>query len=44
VLENDKVALALCEDLKLIPGQALPSTYNTDFNMITDESFSRIFF
>jgi len=31
-------------DLRLRPGQGFPATYNTDFNMQTDESFSRIFF
>jgi hypothetical protein len=35
------------KDLKLIPssdGGCMPVTYNTDFSMQTDESFSRIFF
>lgn len=27
-----------------VQGEGLPVTYNTDFNMHTDESFSRIFF
>jgi hypothetical protein len=43
-LDGDKQAAALLKDLKLTEGQALPETYNTDFNMNTDESFSRIFF
>lgn len=32
------------KDLKLVAGEAFPMTYNSDFNMQTDESFSRIFF
>ena len=43
-LDGDEQAAALLKDLKLTEGQALPETYNTDFNMNTDESFSRIFF
>ena len=31
-------------DLRIGEGQAQPTSYNTDFNMQTDESFSRIFF
>ena len=31
-------------DLKLVAGKASPTTYNTDFNLQTDESFSRMFF
>ena len=34
----------MSKDLKFVPGEALPVTYNSDFNMKTDESFSRIFF
>jgi len=43
-LDGDEQAAALLKDLKMTEGQALPETYNTDFNMNTDESFSRIFF
>jgi hypothetical protein len=42
--ESDEQATALLEELKLGEGQANPLSYNTDFNMKTDESFSRIFF
>ena len=42
--DGDEQAAALLEDLKMTEEQALPKTYNTDFNMNTDESFSRIFF
>lgn len=35
---------AFVEDLKFVQGETLPYTYTTDFNMKTDESFSRIFF
>lgn len=34
----------IARDLKFVQGKALPLSYNTDFNMNTDESFSRIFF
>ncbi|KAL7564934.1 hypothetical protein ACA910_010332 [Epithemia clementina (nom. ined.)] len=34
----------ILRELKLSEGQAMPTSYNTDFNMQTDESFSRIFF
>lgn len=44
ILKDDELAERLLNDLKLAQGQALPVTYNTDFNMVTDESFSRIFF
>jgi len=40
-------ALRVFKDLKLnavSEGGCMPDTYNTDFNMQTDESFSRIFF
>lgn len=30
--------------MKYEPGVALPISYNTDFDLMTDESFSRIFF
>ena len=43
-LEGNEEAAALLKDLKLEQGKAFPVTYNTDFNMETDESFSRIFF
>ena len=43
VKDEEKLASVL-NDLKLEPGKALSTSYNTDFNMQTDESFSRIFF
>ncbi len=43
ILDDDDVEVLL-SDLKLVEGVALPSSYNTDFNMETDESFCRIFF
>lgn len=53
-LDNNEIAIKLMQDLKLMPDQesdqqnnnkcALPISYNKDFNMETDESFSRIFF
>jgi len=42
--ESNKVASRVMTDLKCNEGQAQPTSYNTDFNMLTDESFSRIFF
>mmetsp|Transcript_8167 Transcript_8167/g.11665 ORF Transcript_8167/g.11665 Transcript_8167/m.11665 type:complete len:310 (-) Transcript_8167:912-1841(-) len=44
MLEDDEQAKRIMNDLKLVMGKALPITYNSDFNMLTDESFSRIFF
>jgi hypothetical protein len=41
---SDEDAAVLMNDLKMAEGQANFETYNTDFNMSTDESFSRIFF
>lgn len=37
-------AKQIAKDLKLVSGEALPETYNTDFDMQSDESFSRMFF
>lgn len=42
--DSDEQSEALMKDLKLVEGQAMPETYNTDFTMDTDESFARIFF
>ncbi len=44
VMISDKEAAPLLEDLKIVQDIGLPKSYNTDFNMQTDESFSRIFF
>ena len=44
MFEDDKQAARFLKDLKLEEGKAFPINYNTDFNMLTDESFSRIFF
>jgi hypothetical protein len=44
MLKDDELAERFLNDLLLEQGKALPVTYNTDFNMKTDESFSRIFF
>jgi hypothetical protein len=44
ILKDDDLAERVLNDLKLEQGKALPVTYTTDFNMVTDESFSRIFF
>lgn len=42
---SDKAqAHRISDDLEFVQGEALPLSYNTDFNMETDESFSRIFF
>ncbi len=41
---DDAQASRIMSDLKFVPGVAYPVTYNTDFNMKTDESFSRVFF
>ena len=43
-LADEAQAARIAKDLKFVQGEALPKTYNTDFNMQTDESFSRIFF
>ncbi len=42
--KDNEEALRVMKDLKITQGEAMPVTYNTDFNMETDESFSRIFF
>jgi hypothetical protein len=42
-VSDEDAAIAMI-DLKMAEGQANPETYNIDFNMLTDESFSRIFF
>lgn len=34
----------VAEDLDLVEGRALPTSYNSDFDMLSDESFSRTFF
>lgn len=44
ILKDDSLAERVLGDLKLEQGLALPITYTNDFNMQTDESFSRIFF
>jgi len=44
MLKDDELAERFFNDLLLEEGKALPVTYNTDFNMKTDESFSRLFF
>lgn len=41
--DSDEAA-RFAKDLKLVEGEALPESYNSDFDMQTDESFSRIFF
>lgn len=41
---DEAQALRIADELLFAKGKALPLTYNTDFNMKTDESFSRIFF
>eukprot|EP00526_Cylindrotheca_closterium_P005634 CAMPEP_0113640780 /NCGR_PEP_ID=MMETSP0017_2-20120614/21405_1 /TAXON_ID=2856 /ORGANISM="Cylindrotheca closterium" /LENGTH=574 /DNA_ID=CAMNT_0000552083 /DNA_START=19 /DNA_END=1746 /DNA_ORIENTATION=- /assembly_acc=CAM_ASM_000147 len=41
---DDETAKRVLDDLGYSPGKALPVTYNSDFDMLTDESFSRIFF
>ena len=43
ILDDDETEVLL-RDLMLEEGVALPTSYNTDFNMETDESFCRIFF
>lgn len=42
--KDEAQAFRLAKEFLFVQGQALPLTYNTDFNMQTDESFSRIFF
>eukprot|EP00547_Thalassionema_nitzschioides_P016544 CAMPEP_0194242916 /NCGR_PEP_ID=MMETSP0158-20130606/8307_1 /TAXON_ID=33649 /ORGANISM="Thalassionema nitzschioides, Strain L26-B" /LENGTH=582 /DNA_ID=CAMNT_0038978103 /DNA_START=24 /DNA_END=1772 /DNA_ORIENTATION=- len=44
MLKDDHLAKRIMDDLGYEPGKGLPVTYNSDFNMQTDESFSRIFF
>ncbi len=41
---DEAQAARIAKDLLFVQGEALPQSYNTDFNMQTDESFSRIFF
>lgn len=41
---DETQALRIANDLSFAQGEALPLSYNTDFNMKTDKSFSRIFF
>ncbi|KAL3931647.1 MAG: hypothetical protein SGBAC_011210 [Bacillariaceae sp.] len=41
---DDETAERLLIDLDYVPGKALPESYAKDFDMLTDESFSRIFF
>jgi len=41
---DDETAQRLMDDLGYIPGEALPISYASDFDMLTDSSFSRIFF
>jgi len=43
-MKDTEEVSALLTDLKFEQGLAFPVSYNTDFNMETDESFSRIFF
>jgi len=43
-IESEEVAKQVARDLDLVEGKALPVSYNSDFDMLTDESFSRIFF
>lgn len=43
-MSDEAQAARIAADTKFVMGEALPLTYNTDFNMISDESFSRIFF
>lgn len=43
-ISDRKEATKIMNELGLSEGKAMPVTYNTDFNMETDESFSRIFF
>lgn len=41
---DEAQALRIANDLLFAQGKALPLSFNTDFNMKTDKSFSRIFF
>eukprot|EP00980_Cylindrotheca_fusiformis_P011991 scaffold2836_cov99-Cylindrotheca_fusiformis.AAC.6 len=41
---DDKTAEGILEELKFTEGEALPVSYSSDFHMLTDESFCRIFF
>lgn len=43
-LDDPAKAVRICEDLSLVEGKALPISYNTDFDMESDASFSRMFF
>ncbi len=43
-VKDDDEAKALLADLKFEQGASFPVSYNTDFNMKSDDSFSRIFF
>lgn len=42
--DSPEHAARFAKDLDLVGGKALPETYNSDFDMLSDESFSRIFF
>lgn len=44
VFLDDEEAAAVRDDLKLAEGQAMPLSYNANFNMDTVSSFSRLFF
>lgn len=43
-LAKPEDALRIAQDLELVEGRALPESYNSDFDMLSDESFSRTFF
>ena len=42
--DSPEQADRVVKDLDLVEGMALPESYDTDFDMLSDESFSRIFF
>ena len=44
VCKDREVVTRIMKELLLCEGKAMPTTYNTDFNMETDDSFARIFF
>ncbi len=44
VCKDREEASKIMEELLLVEGKALPKSYNSDFDMETDDSFSRIFF
>eukprot|EP00957_Ditylum_brightwellii_P060748 4612443-Ditylum_brightwellii.AAC.1 len=44
VFSDTAQSLGVMGEMGFYKGGALPVSYNTDFNMQTDESFSRIFF